>query len=146
MEEIVDIEHFERYAVIYRDDERRAIILAAKIFREITLSDDSNYDNLETLQTIVEVSMAIEDNVADRAIFHPDLDAYIREEYLPLLIRAADYATPSLRAWACDKFDATPDELYTCASTAMQMLREEFPDIRIERPEDPGNGGILVEV
>ena len=139
MEVFVDGNSFERLAVRYSEEERQAAILAIRLCRESILYNDESYDDLEALRILMEVSFQIEDELLETMMVSRETDDYIRQHYLPGLVRAARNGTRYHRENAWKKLDVTPEQLYVLGATAIELLDDtKMPDIILSTPATSG--------
>jgi hypothetical protein len=136
MYEIVDGVSLETLGVRYTPEEQSAILVAIRVTREIMLSDETSYEDMDTLQQLIALSMDVEDEIESGVVFKPGYDTFIKEYYLPTLVRAATKITPLIRDAMCQRFQLTPEELAVSGATAIGMLDEKFPDVLLSMPED----------
>ena len=136
MYEIVDGVSLETLGVRYTPEEQNAILVAIRVAREIMLSDDTSYEDIDTLQQLVGISMEVEDEVLTGDILKPGYDEFIKTYYLPTLVRAARYITPAIKDMMCQRFQLTPTELFEAGATAIGMLDAQVHDVLLSTPED----------
>ena len=139
MEVFVDGNSFERLAVRYSEEERQAAILAIRLCRESILYNDESYDDLEALRILMEVSFQIEDELLETMMVSRETDDYIRQHYLPGLVRAARNGTRYHRENAWKKLGVTAEQLYVLGATAIELLYDmKMPDIILSTPATSG--------